>query len=367
MAVVDPMTLSDRLQIISDSKKAIKSAIEAKGVTDVGDKIADYAGKIESIESGGLAVDDDSILAIVASNATSFDFYVSSDNSTFTKIEPSYQSAYTYLFVIPKTTVYVKFLNVINSSGSYSGVQIIEYYWASYTTPTNYLSNTHIASASWTSGGSVLGTLTSGNIHKNTVKCIALNLNLNCLIKGTLITLSDGSKKPIEDITFDDDILVWNFYEDKFDMAKPLFIKSAQIAPKYNLCTFSDGTKIGFVGEGGEKGYHRIFNADKGSFTYTGNDKDTPIGTRTFNENRSFPVLVSQEIIEEPVEYYNVITGKHYNLFANGILTSNHWSNQYDIDASKMIYMLDNQNITDETISKEMNEMKENNILWKTL
>ena len=85
MAVVDPMTLSDRLQIISDSKKAIKSAIEAKGVTDVGDKIADYAGKIESIESGGLAVDDDSILAIVASNATSFDFYVSSDNSTFTK------------------------------------------------------------------------------------------------------------------------------------------------------------------------------------------------------------------------------------------------------------------------------------------
>lgn len=48
-----PLTLSDRLQIISDSKKAIKAAIEAKGVTDVGDKIADYAGKIESIESGG--------------------------------------------------------------------------------------------------------------------------------------------------------------------------------------------------------------------------------------------------------------------------------------------------------------------------
>ena len=53
VTLIKVLTLSDRLQIISDSKKAIKAAIEAKGVTDVGDKIADYAGKIESIESGG--------------------------------------------------------------------------------------------------------------------------------------------------------------------------------------------------------------------------------------------------------------------------------------------------------------------------
>lgn len=363
-----PLTLSDRLQIISDSKKAIKAAIEAKGVTDVGDKIADYAGKIESIESGGIDVDDNSLLAIVTTNASSFDFYVSTDNSTFTKIEPSCQiSPYMYLFVIPNAVAYVKFLNVIREDGSYSGIALIEYYWGSPMMPTTYLHNTTRASSQWSSGGSISGALDSTNVYKNTVKYIHLNLNLNCLIKGTLITLANGIKKPIEDITFDDDILVWNFYEGKFDTAKPVFIKSAQIASKYNLCTFSDGTKIGFVGEGGEKGYHRIFNADKGSFTYTGNVKDTPIGTCTFNENSSFPELVSQEIIEEPVEYYNVITDKHYNLFANSILTSMHWSNQYDIDTDKMMYILDNQNITDETISKEMNEMKENNILWKTL
>lgn len=47
------MAISDKLQSILDSKAAIKSAIEAKGVADVGDVLANYADKIASIETGG--------------------------------------------------------------------------------------------------------------------------------------------------------------------------------------------------------------------------------------------------------------------------------------------------------------------------
>lgn len=164
-----------------------------------------------------------------------------------------------------------------------------------------------------------------------------ITVDIACLIEGTQITLADGSTKTIEDITYNDELLVWNFYEGKFDKAKPTWIKVEQVAPRYNLVKFSNGTEVGFVGAGDEKGYHRIFNKEKGAFTYTGNLKETPNGTTTFAEDSTFPTLVSQEIVNKEVKFYNVITDKHYNLFANGILTSCKLSNKYRIEDMKYI------------------------------
>lgn len=47
------MAIADKLQSILDSKAAIKSAIEAKGVADVGDVLSAYPDKIAEIETGG--------------------------------------------------------------------------------------------------------------------------------------------------------------------------------------------------------------------------------------------------------------------------------------------------------------------------
>ena len=158
-----------------------------------------------------------------------------------------------------------------------------------------------------------------------------------CLIEGTQITLADGTTKAIEDITYDDELLVWNFYDGKFDKAKPSWIKVEETAPRYNLVKFSNGSEVGFVGAGGEKGYHRIFNKEAGAFTYTGNFKETPNGTTTFAQDVTFPTVVSQEVVEKEVKFYNVITDKHYNLFANGILTSCKLSNKYRIEDMKYV------------------------------
>lgn len=163
-----------------------------------------------------------------------------------------------------------------------------------------------------------------------------ITISLACLIEGTQITLADGTTKAIEDITYDDELLVWNFYEGKFDIAKPTWIKVAEVAPKYNLVKFSNGAEVGFVGAGGENGYHRIFNKEAGAFTHTG-CKDTPNGTTTFAQDKTFPTVVSQEVVEKEVKFYNVITDKHYNLFANGILTSCKLSNEYNIKDMKYV------------------------------
>lgn len=181
-------------------------------------------------------------------------------------------------------------------------------------------------------GGTGGATLTGGTIRsvfglEATTKEIMDQLNVpfvacgayKCIASGTDITLADGSTKKIEDITFDDDLLVWNFYEGKFDSAKPLWISKERMASSYNLCRFDNGSEIGFVGEL-NKGFHRIYNDTTKSFTYTGTQ--TNVGDKTFTDKETFTALISQEIIDQKVSYYNIGTEKHINLFANGILTS---------------------------------------------
>lgn len=164
-----------------------------------------------------------------------------------------------------------------------------------------------------------------------------------CIIEGTQITLADGSTKAIEDITYDDELLVWNFYAGRFDKAKPKWIKVEQTTPRYCLVKFSNGAEVGFVGPGehtrqsdGGRGYHRIFNKEAGAFTYVGTE-DTPNGTTTFAQDETFPTVISQEVVEKEVKFYNVITENHYNLFANGILTSCRLSNKYRIEDMRYV------------------------------
>nr|DAJ51882.1 MAG TPA: Hint [Bacteriophage sp.] len=160
--------------------------------------------------------------------------------------------------------------------------------------------------------------------------------SVSCIIAGTLITLADGTKKPIENITYNDNLLVWDFYNGRFSFAKPSWIKVKQTAKVYNKLTFSNGTTLGLVGEGGTQGYHRIFNKQANIFTHTG-VPETPNGTITFAEDQSEPVLLTQELIHENVDYYNITTDKHFNLFANGILTSCRCSNLYKIENMKYV------------------------------
>ncbi len=155
-----------------------------------------------------------------------------------------------------------------------------------------------------------------------------------CLAKGTACLLSNGLNKNIEDINYDDELCAWNFDDGKMDTARPLWIKVAQVAPQYNLLKFSDGSKLKTISQ------HRIFNQEQGRFTYPMTD-DTPIGTTTFNAQQQAITLVSKEIVYEPVEFYNIITDRHINLFANTILTSCRYNNIYSIE--KMKFVKDNR------------------------
>ena len=151
-----------------------------------------------------------------------------------------------------------------------------------------------------------------------------------CLVEGTLVVMADGTTKKIEDIKYSDWIQVWNFDEGRLDEAQPLWIKKVEIANEYNLVKFSDGTSLKTVND------HRIFNKEQGKFTYPAKE-DASMGSTTFNVNGEEVTLVDKSIVREQVNYYNVITDRHMNLFANGILTSCRYNNIYPIKDMKFV------------------------------
>ena len=153
-----------------------------------------------------------------------------------------------------------------------------------------------------------------------------------CYLKGTLITLSDGSKKSVETITYEDDLLVWDFDNRCFAIAKPLWIKKAQKTTYYYRLKFEDDTEICLVGQDGK--CHRLFNIEKQEFI---SGTDFHVGEHTFSVEGKLVKLMSIEIVEDEVEYYNIITNYHMNCFANGLLTSTQYNNVYLIKDMKFV------------------------------
>jgi hypothetical protein len=151
-----------------------------------------------------------------------------------------------------------------------------------------------------------------------------------CLIEGTMISLADGTRKAIEDITYTDKLQSWDFDQGCYAETTALWIKQAETGYQYNLLTFSDGTTLRTFDQ------HRIFNKEAGAFTYPMTDA-TPIGTTTINENGQEITLVDKQVVHDTINYYNVITDYHMNLFSDSILTSCRFNNIYPITDMKFV------------------------------
>lgn len=152
----------------------------------------------------------------------------------------------------------------------------------------------------------------------------------SCYLKNTLITLSNNQTKKVQDITYQDDLLVWDFDNGCFASAKPLWIKKSEIATQYYHCVFENGITLDLVGSNGN--CHAIFNLDDNKFEYANNC----VGKTIMTQNGPMKLL-SCDIIEDNVEFYNIITDYHMNCYANNILTSTKLNNIYPIENMQFI------------------------------
>ena len=162
--------------------------------------------------------------------------------------------------------------------------------------------------------------------------------HISCFLPDSLITLSDRTKKPIKDLTYDDELLVWDFDKGDFGTAPICWLThSGLMNDHYYKLTFSDGTVLKTTGQNSN---HKVYNVDERYFK--GVDK-TKIGDRIFSAN-GIVTVVNKEYIEEDVEYYNLITTHKINCFAEGILTSDRYGNLYPIDEN-MVYVKEGRKI----------------------
>lgn len=320
-------TIAENLQTIKDSTDAIKQAIIDKGGTVEGD-ISTWAESIGNIISGGgtelgFLIKNDLIGNKLEGATLQFLEQITTEtvlyqytlfNATRVLIINSCFEL-NYLMSTTSTVSTLKLYNA-NSQGLTTSLLV-------YTDGTVSLS-AHTGSylSSYETIPIIIVVVNGGtyDIDYFYIHCSMYT----CFLKNTNISLSSGITKKVQDINYNDELLVWNFDEGKFDKAKPLWIKKEEVALSYYKVTLENGTILNLVGSNGK--CHRLFNYDDQLF-----ESATDLVGKNVHTLTGVTKVVSVENIEETCEYYNLITDYHMNCFANGVLTSCRYNNLYPI------------------------------------
>ena len=148
-----------------------------------------------------------------------------------------------------------------------------------------------------------------------------------CFLPGTMVTTRKG-KKRIEDLDYDDEILVWDFDNGCWTYAKPIWIRKEGRGERIFKLTFEDGTVVQYVNQ------HYFFNVEQGEFV---DGVFFEVGEHTMNEKGEKLKLVNKELILEETPFYSFVTDYYMNGYVNGILQSPGFINLYEIKDMKFV------------------------------
>lgn len=340
----------------------IKKDITIAGVTGTyeGVILPTYMGLLRFDSNPTISLSNSTLTITAVPNATSYDIYKDNtllSNVTTTTVDLStlITTAGTYaIYVIAKASNYVDSdasdsvsyevsseYDVVLPAANWGKDAYCEYSiddgvtWVTMSTATTIqtsqikFKSVGSRAYNYTLSSTLLGMqLYYGNTSQNyilTQDITDINIELYiCFVQGTQITLANGTTKNVEDITYNDELLVWNFYEGKYDTAKPSWIMIPMVANFYKQVTFSDGSTLNLVGSN-EKS-HRLYNITKQKFLYA----NECVGDEVFTQ-RGILKVVAYDIIEKEVNYYNLTTEKYYDCFADGVLTGSRLNNMYHI------------------------------------
>lgn len=358
-------TISENLQIIKNSTDAIRQAIINKGGTIEGD-ISTWASVIESLGGGSsngpgavfkitnkldgeLIGGPNPIISNYHIHTYEFEGGTLKSNTLFPLPDDEFGISF------PSASLYPSQLMPVNTGNSHiSCINSDEILAGTFSIGVTFNGELWFAPNSGEASVKPLPIMyiasdSDGNYDIDT---FYVQGGYYCFAKNTLITLSDYSTKQIQDITYNDDLLVWNFDDCKYDSAKPMWIKKTQKASYYYNVTLDDGTTIKLVGSNGK--CHRLFCVEDNKFI----SATDMVNKTTYTQNGNRKV-VSCEVIEESVEFYNIITQYHMNMFANGILSSCRYNNLYPIENMKFIKDDRINNIADWELYKHLRDYRE--------
>ena len=166
----------------------------------------------------------------------------------------------------------------------------------------------------------------------------------SCITVGTLITLADGTQVPVEDLTGEEELLVWNLETGRYESAPIVFIDSDP-ALDYTIMhtVFSDGTDVEVVYE------HGFFDIDLGRYVYINADTMNDfIGHRFVKQGdlgqNTWEIVTLVDIWTETVNIavYSPVTFGQLCYYTNDILSMPGgiagMFNIFDVDVDTMTY-----------------------------
>lgn len=161
-----------------------------------------------------------------------------------------------------------------------------------------------------------------------------------CVAAGTLITLADGTQKPVELLTGDEMLLVWNMYTGTFDSAPILFTDSDPLS-MYEVIrlSFSDGTTVDVISE------HGFYDVDLNKYVYLDEHAADYIGHCFLKQGAGGMAQVTLEdveVVQESTTAYSPVTYGHLCYFVNGMLSMpggiDGLFNIFEVDPETMTY-----------------------------
>ncbi len=167
----------------------------------------------------------------------------------------------------------------------------------------------------------------------------------SCISEGSLITLADGTQKPVEQLKGDEQLLVWNMFTGEFDTAPILFIDhdATQVYEVINLY-FSDNTTLKVMTE------HAFWDVNLNKYVYLRKDANIYIGhwfnKQIMDEKGNFVwtavQLTDVAIREEYTSAWSPVTYGFMGYYVNGMLSipgnGESFINYFDVDAETMQY-----------------------------
>lgn len=167
----------------------------------------------------------------------------------------------------------------------------------------------------------------------------------SCVAEGTLITLANGSQVAVEDLTGNEQLLVWNMLTGEFDVAPILFIDSDSVM-QYEIIelTFSGGTQVKVIDE------HAFFDVNLNKYVFLREDAYQYIG-HYFNKQGydgdgnmiwTTVQLVDVDIYTETTTAWSPVTYGHLCYYVNGMLSmpgaTQGFINIFEVDTETMRY-----------------------------
>lgn len=154
--------------------------------------------------------------------------------------------------------------------------------------------------------------------------------NTTCLPEGTLITLADGSQKPIEEVTYSDLLKVYNFSTGELDYQYPLVLAKSQSFTITRIILEDDSSiDISHIHDIYDPVLHKFISWGNGNIS----SKDATKYHMLKLVDNKYTILKVKDIytIRKKTDCYSCLTGGTITAIANNILIGSDFLNYTNI------------------------------------